>query len=71
METPQIDAVQMIRGIRDAHAETLRNATPEERVRFYREKARRLHAEVEQRQGKSRLSGAAGTAHGIQTAGRS
>ena len=40
----QIDAVAMTRRIRDAHAEQLKDATPEERIRFYREKARRVHA---------------------------
>ncbi|MFL5385104.1 MAG: hypothetical protein ACJ8GN_21495 [Longimicrobiaceae bacterium] len=38
------DAVAMTRRIRDAHAEQLAGATPEERIRFYREKAKRLHA---------------------------
>ena len=37
-----IDAVAMTRAIRDAHYEALKDATPEERLRFYREKARRL-----------------------------
>lgn len=35
----------MIRRIRDAHYEQLKNTTPEERIRFYREKARRVHAD--------------------------
>lgn len=43
---PQIDAVAMTRRIRDAHAEQLRDATSEERIQFFREKARRLHAEI-------------------------
>jgi hypothetical protein len=38
----EIDAVAMTRAIRDAHHEALKNATPEERLRFYREKAKRL-----------------------------
>ncbi|HYH83428.1 MAG TPA: hypothetical protein VEX86_26775 [Longimicrobium sp.] len=46
MEPTQIDAVAMTRRIRDAHAEQLKDATPEERIRFFREKARRLHAEL-------------------------
>lgn len=37
----EIDAVAMTRAIRDAHHEALKNATPEERLRFYREKAER------------------------------
>jgi hypothetical protein len=44
MEPMQIDAVAMTRRIRDAHAEQLKDATPDERVRFFREKARRVHA---------------------------
>jgi hypothetical protein len=44
MEKKDFDAVAMTRRIRDAHAEQLRGATPEERIRFYREKAKRLHA---------------------------
>lgn len=38
----EIDAVAMTRAIRDAHHDALKDATPEERLRFYREKARRL-----------------------------
>jgi hypothetical protein len=48
MEKKAIDAVKMTRRIRDAHFEQLRNATPAERIRFYREKARRVHAESDQ-----------------------
>lgn len=44
MEPTQIDAVAMMRRIRDAHAEQLKDATPEERIRFFREKAHRVHA---------------------------
>jgi hypothetical protein len=44
MEPKQIDAVAMTRHIRDAHAEQLKDATPEERIRFFREKASRVHA---------------------------
>jgi len=44
METKHFDAVAMTRRIRDAHAEQLSSATREERIRFYREKAKRLHA---------------------------
>jgi hypothetical protein len=48
METKEtnIDAVAMTRRIRDAHHERLKNTTPEERIRFFREKARRVHASV-------------------------
>jgi len=44
MGTMQIDAVAMTRRIREAHAAELKDATPEERIRFFREKARRVHA---------------------------
>ena len=44
METKDFDAVAMTRRIRNAHAEQLSGATPEERIRFYREKAKRLHS---------------------------
>ena len=47
-KTP-IDTIQMTRAIREAHAEALQNASPEERIRFYREKALRLHSELRQR----------------------
>jgi hypothetical protein len=46
MEPTQIDAVAMTRRIRDAHAEQLKDGTPEERIRFFREKARRVHAAI-------------------------
>ena len=40
MESTDFRTVEMTRRIRAEHAEQLRNATPEERIRFYREKAR-------------------------------
>lgn len=43
---PTIDAVAFTRQVRDAHHEQLKDATPEERIRFYQEKARQLHAEL-------------------------
>jgi len=46
MEKKEIDAVKMTRRIRDAHAEQLENASPAERIRFFREKARRVHARI-------------------------
>jgi hypothetical protein len=46
-----IKAVEMVRRIRDAHYEQLRGKSPEERIAFYRAKARGLQAEIaEQRQ---------------------
>ena len=44
MEPTQIDAVAMTRRIREAHAEELKDATPEEKIRVFRETARELHA---------------------------
>ena len=39
MESHEVRAVEMTRRVRAEHAEQLRGATPEERIRFYREKA--------------------------------
>ena len=39
----KIDAVAMTRRIREAHHERLKDATDEERIRFYREEAAQLH----------------------------
>lgn len=46
MEKKAIDAVAMTRRIRDAHHEQLKDATAAERIRFFREKARRVHAAI-------------------------
>jgi hypothetical protein len=43
-----IDAVAMTRRIRDAHYEHLKNATAAERIQFFREKARRVHASIDE-----------------------
>ena len=45
-EKLRIKAVEMTRRIRDAHSAELATKTPEEKVAFYREKARLLHAEL-------------------------
>lgn len=45
-DQPEIKAVEMTRRIRDAHYVELENKTPEERIAFYREKARALHSEL-------------------------
>ena len=42
----RINAVEMTRRIRDAHHAELKTKTPEEKMAFYREKARLLHAEL-------------------------
>lgn len=47
MEKTDIRTVEMTRQIRADHAEQLRGATPDERIRFYREKAQRLVEKVE------------------------
>lgn len=44
----KIDAVAMTRRIRDAHYEQLKDATTAERIRFFREKARRVHAAIDE-----------------------
>jgi alpha-ketoglutarate-dependent taurine dioxygenase len=49
MESTPIDAMAMTRRIREAHAEQLNRALPEERIRFFREKARRLHESLAER----------------------
>jgi hypothetical protein len=37
----------MVRRVRDAHYEQLRDKSPEERIAFYRAKARLLQAQIE------------------------
>jgi hypothetical protein len=46
MKKKPFDTVAFTRQIRDAHHEQLKDATPEERIRFYRDKARQLHEEL-------------------------
>jgi len=46
MPEPNIRAVEMVRRIRDAHYEKLKDSSPQEKIAFFREKARRLHAEL-------------------------
>jgi hypothetical protein len=46
MPEPQMKAVEMVRRIRDAHYERLKDSSPQEKIAFFREKARRLHAEL-------------------------
>ena len=46
MKKTTIKAVEMVRRIRDAHYEQLRGKRPEERIAFYRAKARGLQAEI-------------------------
>ncbi|HLL83153.1 MAG TPA: hypothetical protein VK420_10900 [Longimicrobium sp.] len=42
----KIDAVAMTRRIREANFERLEGASDEERIRFYRDGARRLHEQI-------------------------
>ena len=42
MEKTKTKAVEMTRRIRDAHYEQLKNKSREDRIAFYRDKARRL-----------------------------
>lgn len=46
MDDVKIKAVDMVRGIRDAHYEKLKDLSPQEKIAFFREKARALHAEL-------------------------
>jgi hypothetical protein len=46
MQESEFKAVEMVRSIRDAHYQTLERLTPQERIAFYREKARALHVEL-------------------------
>jgi hypothetical protein len=46
MPESQIKAVEMVRSIRDAHYERLKDLSPQEKIAFFREKARALHAEL-------------------------
>ena len=46
MKTTPIKAVEMVRRIRDAHFELLRDKSPEERIAFYRAKSRELQAKI-------------------------
>ena len=46
MPEPEIRAVEMVRSIRDAHYERLKDLSPQERIAFFREKARALHADL-------------------------
>ena len=46
MPEPQIKAVEMVRSIREAHYEKLKDSSPQEKIAFFREKARKLHAKM-------------------------
>jgi len=42
----EFHAVAFVRAIRDRHYRELKGKTPQERIAFYREKARQLHAKL-------------------------
>ena len=41
-----INAVEMVRGIREAHYEEIKALSTQDKITFFREKARALHAEL-------------------------
>lgn len=45
-KTKQVQAVKLVRRIRDAHYERLKGTTPAERIAFYREKAQALYKKL-------------------------
>jgi hypothetical protein len=46
-QKPRLKTMEMIRQIRDSHHELLKDKTPEERIAFYREHARRMNARLQ------------------------
>jgi hypothetical protein len=42
------DAVEMVREIRDQHYQETKDMTTEERIAFYREKAQKLHRQLDE-----------------------
>jgi hypothetical protein len=46
MHEPKIKAVELVRGIRETHYARLKGLSPQEKILFFREKARVLHAEL-------------------------
>ena len=46
MQELKLNAVEMVRGIREAHYEKVKNLTAKDKIEFFREKARALHAEL-------------------------
>jgi hypothetical protein len=48
MEPKMLDAVAMVRQIRDAQYEQLKDKSPEEQVRYFRERSLRLIQKLEQ-----------------------
>lgn len=46
MDELKIKAVEMVRGIREAHYEKIKDLSPQEKIAFFREKTRTLHTEL-------------------------
>lgn len=46
MPEPSIKAVELVRSIREAHYALIKSFTPQEKIAFFREKARALHAKL-------------------------
>jgi hypothetical protein len=46
MHEPKINAVEMVRSIREAHYASVKDLSPKEKIAFFREKACALHAEL-------------------------
>jgi hypothetical protein len=46
MAEHEVRAVEMVRSIRDAHYEKLKGFSPQEKIAFFREKARALHTDL-------------------------
>ena len=70
MEKKEFDAVEMTRRIRDHHYEILKDASPQERIRFIREKAQRMNEYVARRLGSAGSHPAAEEAGQAQGRGR-
>jgi hypothetical protein len=47
MHEPKFKAVEMVRSLREAHHVRLKGLSPKEKIKFFRERARALHAELE------------------------
>jgi hypothetical protein len=46
MAEHEVRAVEMVRSIRDAHYEKLKGLSPQDKIAFFREKARALHTDL-------------------------
>ena len=46
MQELKLNAVEMVRGIREAHYEKTKDLPSKDKIAFFREKARSLHAEL-------------------------